>query len=690
MTKAGQLNVEFLTNGSDVVSVLNQTEKSLSRILKTTRLLNSNSGGTSANGGAFSFLNVAKWTSAIYAGQRLGRIVANIAQAGADYTETLNLWETAMGKNITLANEFISKMNEAYGISEKTLMNAQATFKNMLGSLGQISDSMAYALSEGITQMAIDYASLYNQQFEKAFEKFQSALAGQVRPIRSVSGFDITENTIYQLYQQLGGTKSVRNLQRVEKQLLGLLAIFGQMERSGAIGDLNKTMESFANQSRVSAEAWDRLKTYAGTLLTFLIQESGVLTYANAVLIFIGDTLKALAEDMDAIQHFGGDIFGGVTDSALTAGDSIDELKGKLLGFDKFSSLGGSKDNVLGLDETLLNALSKYESVLENASLYAQELADKWKETSGLFTDGVFNREKWDSLVDTIKSVGVAILSAFAISKIISFATFLSDTNTKLQLMYALMSKTGQSLFSFFTTSVLKLEPTTLIISGIIALLGILYTTNEYFRESVNELFGTLTPLFNVLVGIVGQVLNPVLSILTTLLDVLGGILGFVLKITTGIVYFAETVAGIPLLLIEFVVKGLTTILYLLDALINWSWGELGGKLSGLWGNWSSVDLMVSGAQGIESTVLGKNGLPDTATVSRANSIDTGISYNTSSSQGSVMTIQQMAQSTRQGTLDALDEWWAYAKDEMPQFREVSKTGIYEIAKSEAVRRGDW
>lgn len=690
MTKAGQLNVEFLTNGSDVVSVLNQTEKSLSRILKTTRLLNSNSSGTTANGGAFSFLNVAKWTSAIYAGQRLGRIVADIAQAGADYTETLNLWETAMGKNITLANEFISKMNEAYGISEKTLMNAQATFKNMLGSLGQISDSMAYALSEGITQMAIDYASLYNQQFEKAFEKFQSALAGQVRPIRSVSGFDITENTIYQLYQQLGGTKSVRNLQRVEKQLLGLLAIFGQMERSGAIGDLNKTMESFANQSRVSAEAWDRVKTYAGTLLTFFIQESNILTYVNAVLIFIGDTLKALAEDMNAIQHFGGDIFGGVTDSALTAGKSVDELKGKLLGFDKFSSLGGSQDNVFGLDETLLNAFSKYKSVLENASLYAQELADKWKETSGLFTDGVFNREKWDSLVDTIKSVGVAILSAFAISKIMSFATFLYDTNTRLQLMYALMSKTGQSLFSFFTTSVLKLTPTTLIISGIIALLGILYTTNEYFRESVNELFGTLTPLFNVLVGIVGQVLKPVLSILTTLLDVLGGILGFVLKITTGIVYFAETVAGIPLLLIEFVVKGLTTILYLLDALINWSWGELGGKLSDLWGNWSSVDLMVSGAQGIEKTVLGKNGLPDTATVSRANSIDAGISYNTTSSQGSVMTIQQMAQSTRQGTLDALDEWWAYAKNEIPQFREVSKTGIYEIAKSEAVRRGDW
>lgn len=376
------------------------------------------SGTSSKNKGAFGFLNIARWGATLYSARRLGRVVADIAQSGADYTETLNLWETAMGTNVTLATEFVKKMNEAYGISEKTLMNAQATFKNMLGGLGNITDQMAYALSEGITQMAVDYASLYNQTFEQAFTKFQAALAGQVRPIRSVSGFDITEQTLFSLYQSLGGTKTMRQLNRTEKQLLSILAIFQQMSSTGAVGDLNKTMESFANQSRVMAESWQQVVSYAGVLLTYTIQESGLLTYVNAILIFIGDTLKAVAESMGAIQHFG-DVFQATTDGALGASEAIDEVQGKLLDFDKFRSLSGAEENVLGLDEKLLNALSNFESILANASMEARELAYNWKIASGLFDkEGMFDVGEWDSLIEEIESF-FHLLLAIIVSKAI-------------------------------------------------------------------------------------------------------------------------------------------------------------------------------------------------------------------------------------------------------------------------------
>ena len=303
-------------------------------------------GGKNKSGGGF-FGALGKITTVYFIARRLGSAIAKIAQAGADYTETLNLWETAMTRNLDQATAFVKKMNEAYGISEKTLMNAQATFKNMLGSLGQISESVAYSLSEGITQMAIDYASLYNVTFDKAFEKFQSALAGQVRPIRSVSGYDITENTIYELYKQLGGEKSVRNLSRTEKQLLAILAVFNQMEASGAIGDLNKTMNSYANQSRVMAEAWSELVSYAGMLLTYIVQESGLITKITAGILTISRYFKALAKSIGAVVSFGGDIFGGTETSAENASDAIDGLNGKLLDFDKFRALNENQDNRL-------------------------------------------------------------------------------------------------------------------------------------------------------------------------------------------------------------------------------------------------------------------------------------------------------------------------------------------------------
>lgn len=341
---------------------------------KIQNLLGENTTPTRPKGsGLFSAIGL---TAVLHVARRLGRVVAKIAQSGADYTETLNLWETAMTRNLDQATAFVKKMNEAYGISEKTLMNAQATFKNMLGSLGQISESTAYALSEGITQMAIDYASLYNVTFDKAFEKFQSVLAGQVRPIRSVSGYDITENTIYELYKQLGGEKSVRNLSRTEKQLLAILAVFNQMQASGAIGDLNKTMESYANQSRVMAEAWSEMVSYAGILLTYLLQESGIITFISAVLMYITDHLKEIANQWGAIKSFGGDIFGATEQSAENASNAIDELNGKLADFDKFRALNESEDNAVGLDNKVLEAFERYETILANVSNTAREWAN--------------------------------------------------------------------------------------------------------------------------------------------------------------------------------------------------------------------------------------------------------------------------------------------------------------------------
>ena len=445
--KAGDLFVDIKgsTSGatrsiSAVIKKLNLLQSSLKSI-DTSNLSQISSelgmgGGGSSRGrssrATMGILNIARWTTAIYMGRRLGRVVANIAQEGANYSETLNLWETAMGSNLDVATEFVNKMNEAYGISEKTLMNAQAIFKNMLGSLGQISDTMAYQLSEGITQMALDYASLYNVTFEQAFTKFQAALAGQVRPIRSVAGYDITETTLFQLYQSLGGTKTMRQLTRTEKQLLSIYAIFQQMDKSGAIGDLDKTMESFANQSRVMAEAWQQIKSYAGILLTYSIRQSGIMVKINAVLIFVGDTLKALAESMGAIEHFGGDIFESTTEGALDAGKAIDEAKGKLLDFDKFRALSSSEEeNPLGLDEKLLNALSNFNTILGDASMKARELAEHFKTASGLFNeDGTFNIKKWEQLGDNIKAVFSLILGIIGLnlaSKIASTIPAIKD-----------------------------------------------------------------------------------------------------------------------------------------------------------------------------------------------------------------------------------------------------------------------
>lgn len=333
--------------------------------------------------------------------QQIGRGIANMVQNAIDYTETLNLWQVAMGENIDQADEFIEKMNKAYGISEQTLMNYQATFRNMLAALGGISDVSSYALSEYLTQMALDYASLYNTSIERAMTVFQSVLSGQVRPIRTISGYDITETTIYQLYQQLGGTKSMRQLSQTEKRLLRIYAVFQQMETSGAIGDLNKTLGNSANQLRILNEALKELGTWIGIIFEMWLKP--ILPYLNAFVITLKNIIQALAQAMGYVP------FQGAIESVEEYNDALDETTGKLLSFDRFEALNPSdENNALSIDTALLDGLSQYQSILDGVTNQATELAEKWT-AWWIDADTGQLTEQAQELLDVLKAIGITL-----------------------------------------------------------------------------------------------------------------------------------------------------------------------------------------------------------------------------------------------------------------------------------------
>lgn len=593
--------------------------------------------------GGVGILNVARWGAVLYTAKRIGRVVSEIAQSGADYTETLNLWETSMGKNLGVATEFVNKMNDAYGISEKTLMNAQAIFKNMIGSLGQISDTMAYQLSEGITQMAVDYASLYNQTFEQAFSKFQAVLAGQVRPIRSVAGYDITETTLFQLYQSLGGEKSMRQLTRTEKQLLSILAIFEQMDRSGAIGDLEKTMESYANQSRVMAEAWQQVVSYAGTLLIYLIKQSGLFTYINAFLIFLGDTLKAVAENLNAIEHFGGDAFDTLTEGALGAIEETDKLQGKLLDFDKFRALNESETDMgIGLDEKLINAFTNLDTILGKASMDAKELAKNLKTASGLFDeDGTFNVGNWDELIQRLKWVGVLVIGLISLS------------------LTSKLVGLGDAIYTHAIAPLIKL--------GKVLVVNLIHGLKTTIPQIIS--FAKTLKTSNVAIG--------------TMSAMLGFLVGDLLL--SGLGDEARKVVA-PIMMAVGALTALTTALLAYYGVLTW-----GTALPAIMGG---VGVAVAGMKSmlkIENYANG--GMPDKGTVFRAGEAGAEIVYNTPSGQSGVANVQQIAQATYNGTIKALNDWWggSRAKGDIPQLERANPTGMYQAVTSVAKSNGkDW
>jgi hypothetical protein len=584
-------------------------------------------------------------------------------------------------------------MNEAYGISEKTLMNAQAIFKNMLGSLGEISGDMAYSLSEGITQMALDYASLYNVTLENAFTKFQAALAGQVRPIRSVSGFDITENTLFQLYQSLGGEKTMRQLSRTEKQLLSILAVFQQMNASGAVGDLQKTMGSFANQSRVWAESLNEVKTWLGVILTYTIQESGIMIKLNAIVITVARYLEALAKSMNAIQSFGGaDPFAGTEQGALDAVDAVDELNGKLLDFDKFRSLSSNQESALGLDQKLMAALSSYDTILGNASLEARQLSDEWLKILGYSIDAngelVLTNEQFKSAKTKIDSITSTLSKFDGLNTLKSVFPIVST-------FFATLAQAAPAIVSISTAMspiIIGLINSTAEIVTLLDKLGLLQTVIQTIIAY--KIARRLISFGGGLATLTTKYLIPFFTHLkthsTTTLPLA----------TQGITTLQTAMLGLSG---AFVIGGLTALLNsemsagqkMTHVFIGLAAAIVAGSiaLAAFRGNWVKALTVAGMVAGGYYTVTALN-VPnyekgasdiDSGTIFRAGEFGkTEAVFTGSNGKTNVANIQQMKTAYTQ----SLNEWWAHAKHDIPAFQGVSESGIYTMVDGEARRRG--
>ena len=445
------LQLDIIVNNKGTTARINSTTNALKNLHKVISDINgaggvdgtingggggrsSSSGGSSRSSGAKGATNLAKnlskslnfgsMVAKLYfirnITKQLGQDLAKVVQRGIDYGETLNLWQTAMRGNISQARTFVREMNKAYGISSMTLMNYQAIFKNMLSALGNISEATAYGLSEALTQMAVDFASLYNTSIDEAMTKFQAVLSGQVRPIRT-AGYDITENTIFALYQSLGGTKTVRQLNQTEKQLLRILAVYEQMSRSGATGDLAKTLGSSANQLRMMKEQAQEFTTWIGVGFNTLMEKSGILVNINAGLYVLTELAKSLAYTMGYVEPDWGIEF---AEGVEKGEEEVENLKESLLGFDKFQVLQSAE--VIGdgtsIEQTLLDALKEYQGIFDGVDNPAVKKATSFLEALGGKLVEVKNEAGevvgyiWEfppALTETVKLIG-SLVAALA------------------------------------------------------------------------------------------------------------------------------------------------------------------------------------------------------------------------------------------------------------------------------------
>lgn len=474
----------------------------------------------------------AKIGYSFYMLQRISNLVGTIIKNASDFDEIFNKfavamrgsWEDINGQVIEtydVAIEFVNELSKATGISRKLLMDYQSTFKNMLASINGLGEQTQYELSEALTRMAIDYASLFNVEIETAMEQFQSVLAGRKVSIRTTSGIDVTDNTLYEYYKQIyaemgqEAPKTVRQLTQLEKRLLSIYVIQEQMNNMGVEGDFSRTINQVANQLRIMKEQISEVATAIGNL--FIDRIKTALYYINGFLMALR-TLIGTTDNLEKPENTTGGII-EIEEDANGATEAVESLTSALLGLDEINVLSGtsSSGSLGGIDSNILNAINTdYSAGMEETKNKAVEIANEMLDWLG-YTDGTYtNLNRIKAVITAIGSVIAAIgfitLLTTIISRLVTIISSLSN-------VFSMVSMVGSG-FTALSAPILAIVA---IITTLVALFVDLYNSNEEFRSSIDNLIGTLvdtlSPIVNDIVNTIGMMISDFVEIFKPVWD---------------------------------------------------------------------------------------------------------------------------------------------------------------------------
>jgi len=212
------------------VSKGTNTDKGLEKTKKDSKEINKNLSD------AFS---VAKFAGFNIGLRKIVQTMTSLVDKSSSYLESINLYQVAFNGAYQEADKFVNKITEMYGLDESWAVQTVGIFRQLANAMG-LATEQANSLSMLMTQMSVDISSLYNVDIDRASQVLQSALAGQTRPIRSVTGADITMNTLQQTLDQLGIERAVNQLSFAEKRLLIIISLTQQLQK--ATNDFGRTI----------------------------------------------------------------------------------------------------------------------------------------------------------------------------------------------------------------------------------------------------------------------------------------------------------------------------------------------------------------------------------------------------------------------------------------------------------------
>lgn len=346
------------------------------------------------------------------------------AYANSFQERAKQLSQKLTGFEISDTGELTRTNTASLGLDPEKTMQYQATFAQMASSMGDTSET-ALKLSNALTMIGADLASVRNMDFEDVWKDMASGLTGMSRAMDKY-GINIRNANMQQELYNLGINTSISKLSQADKTILRTIILLNNSKYAWA--DLSNTINQPANQIRMLQSNFASLGRTIGSLFIPILQT--VLPYINAIVIAIQRMFAYIAKLLgiklsNFVSSTGGisadtsniaDDMDNASDSIGTANKNAKKLKKTLsvLSFDELNQLNDKTSNpssgsgkgglghIKALDAALDDALSAYQKAWDEAfkkmSNRANEMADAivnafkrkdWKGLGKIMADGI-------------------------------------------------------------------------------------------------------------------------------------------------------------------------------------------------------------------------------------------------------------------------------------------------------------
>lgn len=391
------LEMQILATSKEAISKLDQLYGKIDKLSSPLNKATTNIGKLSTAFKGLFGINVAK---------QFTKQIMSFFDDATNRAEELNLFNVIF-KNIEKngkktfsklgkeATQFQYKLNEKFGTNLTETMRYQGLFQAMATNQG-IAEKYAAIMSENMTKLTYDLASLYNRSEKTTAEALRGGVyAGQTKPLRSF-GIDVTQTSMNPILVELGITdRTINQMSQAEKQILRYIATMKQAR--AAMGDFAETIESPANQLKILKQQIVETRVAWGNL--FMGMYANILPYVNAILMVLKEVAKSIANifGIQARDYNTGlasteEIYDGISEGAGNASKATKELKRQILGFDQINNLTtpsntgsgtGSGSGIGGIDQRLLDAIKGYDNLMDKVTMKATQIRDRWMEILG-------------------------------------------------------------------------------------------------------------------------------------------------------------------------------------------------------------------------------------------------------------------------------------------------------------------